>query len=50
MLIVTAFNGDGVQIIDITDPSNPSPVSVGYKRWKRWIADIYDQDTFIDRM
>ena len=35
--LVTAFNGDGVQIIDITDPSNPSPVSVitdgvgGYK-------------------
>ena len=26
--LVTAFNGDGVQIIDITDPSNPSPVSV----------------------
>ena len=30
-------NGDGVQIIDITDPSNPSPVSTitdgvgGYK-------------------
>ena len=35
--LVTAFDGDGVQIIDITDPSNPSPVSVitdgvgGYK-------------------
>ena len=35
--LVTAFDGDGVQIIDITDPSNPSPVSTitdgvgGYK-------------------